>query len=77
MSGYGDEWRAAQCSFCALETLLRMSGLQSTLLILKDMLHSQYVNYKDGSKMEWNIFPHSFDVKISLELHIGAALQIA
>lgn len=28
--------------------------------------------------MEWNIFPpRSFDVKISLELHVGAALQIA
>lgn len=36
-------------------------------------LPSQFANHKEGNQMEMNIFLDSFDVKISLELHTGAA----
>lgn len=36
----------------------------------------QFANYKEGNPVEMSIFLCSFDVRTSLELHIGAALQI-
>lgn len=81
MSGYGDERRAMQCSFCPLETLLLMSRL--CLPSVRHASHSKeyaafwvYGDKKMRGTKCLECFGHFFYVKIFLELHNGTVWQI-